>query len=269
MSLICAVMVIVSAYTFQYALEPRRRSIFYFLVGMAGTVFTRSRTGEIALLLSLAILSLEWARSGRRAAYALISGFMAFILLFGAFVASAGEGHIWYIFNRGQSAEGIESASGRTEMWAFVIKYCAAHPWGMGYVDGFRVLFRQYFSFTTGRNLSHLGSAHNTYFDVLAGAGWIALAVYLLLLVKTVLLAWHFGRQQTSLDREHKSAPRHAIRCALVLLVFCFAYGMAATEFSAPLRGSFYILYIVVAIILGASARMIADARSGYTLFVK
>jgi hypothetical protein len=53
-----------------------------------------------------------------------------------------------------------------------------------------------------------------------------------------------------------------ALRCAFVLLVFCLVYGMAATEFSAPLRGSFYILYIIIAIILGASAGMIADARA-------
>jgi hypothetical protein len=39
---------------------------------------------------------------------------------------------------------------------------------------------------------------------------------------------------------------------------------MAATEFSAPLRGSFYILYIIIAMILGASAAMIASYRSGH-----
>jgi O-antigen ligase len=261
-SLICAVIAIISAYGFLYSLEPRRRSMFFLLAGLAGTVFTRSRAGELSLLLSLAILGIAWAKTGKRSAYAFISGLMASILLFGAFAVSAGGGRIWYIFNRGQNTEGIESASGRTEIWAFVIRYCTTHPWGMGYVDGFRVIFRQYYSLTTGQNLSQLGTAHNTFFDVLAGAGWLALAVYLIILAKTIKVAWCFAGRQTLLRPAMDSAPRHAVRCALVLLIFCLGYGMAATEFSAPLRGSFYILYIIIAIILGASAGMIAGARA-------
>jgi O-antigen ligase len=261
-SLICAVITIVSAYSFLHSLEPRRRSMFFLLVGLMGTVFTRSRAGELALLLSLAILCIEWAKTGKRAAYAFVSGLMASILLFSAFMGYVGGGRIWYIFNRGENTESIQSASGRTEIWAFVIKYCTTHPWGMGYVGGFRVIFRQYYSLSTGQNLSQLGTAHNTFFDVLAGAGWLALAVYLIIMVKTIILAWRFASRQTSPGLAIDSAPRHAVRCAFALLIFCLGYGMAATEFSAPLKGPFYILYIIIAIILGASAGMIAATRA-------
>jgi hypothetical protein len=270
-SLVCAVIAIISAYSLLRSLEPRGRSIFFLLAGLAGTVFSRSRAGELSLLLSLAILCFEWAKTGRRAAYQLIAAGMASILAAGAILAAGGGEGLWNTFNRGQGIEGIASASGRTEVWAFVIKYCAAHPWGMGYVEGFRVIFRQYYSLNSGQTLSYMGTAHNTFIDVLAGAGWLALAVYLVQMAKILKLAWCFGSRRASaggrrapLTPAIDSAPRHAIQCALALFVFCLAYGMAATEFSAPLRGSFYILYIIIAMILGASAAMIASYRSGH-----
>jgi O-antigen ligase len=261
-TVICPMIALISAYSFLHTLEARFRASLFLLIGLAGTLLTQIRGCEIALLLCLLFLAALWAKSSKHAVYLFISGLMASTILFVTVTAVVGPETIWNRFNRGQSAEGIESASGRTELWAFVVRYCTTHPWGMGYVDGFRVIFRQYYSLSTGQNLSQLGTAHNTYFDVLAGAGWLALAVYLIIIAKTVKLAWRFARRQTSPSPATGSATRHAIRCALVLLVFCLAYGMGATEFSAPLRAGFYILYIIIAIILGASAGMIADTRT-------
>jgi O-antigen ligase len=260
-TVICPMIALISAYSFLHSLESRFRASIFFLIGLAGTLLTQIRGCEIALLLSLLFLASLWAKSSKRAMYLFISGLMASILFSVAVAAVVGPERIWNKFNRGQSVEGIESASGRTELWVFVVRYCVAHPWGMGYVDGFRVIFRQYFSLSTGQNLSQLGTAHNTYLDVLAGAGWLALAVYLIIIAKTVRLAWRFASRETSPSPAMDSAPRHAIRCALVLLIFCLAYGMGATEFSAPMRAGFYILYIIIAIILGASAGKIAGAR--------
>jgi len=70
---------------------------------------------------------------------------MAFMALAVLAAGAIGGGRIWNTFNKGQSVAGIESASGRTEIWAFVVKSCLAHPQGMGYVAGFRIVFRQYF----------------------------------------------------------------------------------------------------------------------------
>lgn len=261
---ICPVIVIVSAYAFLYSLEPRKLSVFFFLVGMAGVLMTRSRGCEISLFLSLSILGLAWAKTTKHSAYKFIAALSAFVLLSGIAVAVFGGEHIWNIFNRGESTSDIEGASGRVEMWKFIIHYCLTHPQGMGYVAGFRIVFRQYFSLSTGNSLSQLGTAHNTLIDILAGAGWLALAVYLILLAKLVWLAWRFIRKQSRLNPAYDNAARHGIRCSLLLFLYCFLYGMGATEFLAPLRSGFYFQYIIIAIILGASARMLAVSRDGH-----
>lgn len=259
---ICPMIAIISAYSLLHSLESRGKALLLFLVGLAGSLDFRSRGCELALLLSLSLVAIEWAKTSRRVTYAAISAFMASILLAGLVVSAVGGGRIWDSFNRGQDVSGIESASGRIEMWKFVFHYCATHPWGMGYVAGFRIVFRQYYSVVTGNVLSHLGTAHNTFIDILAGAGWLALGVYLLMLVKTIMLAWRFVKQKIRPDSPFDSASLHGIRCSLVLLIYCLAYGMTATEFSAPLRAGFYIIYILIAIILGISARMIVAARA-------
>jgi hypothetical protein len=259
---VCPVIAIISAYSFLHSLEPRFRAFVFFLAGLAGTLMTQMRGSEIGLFVSLLLLAAGWAKSGKRAVYLFISGLMACILFCAAILAVIGPERIWNRFNRGQSAAGIESASGRTEAWAFAIKYCTTHPWGMGYVVGFRVAFRQYFSLSTGQVLSRLGTAHNTFLDVLAGAGWLALAVYLIMMTKIIRLAWPFVGRHVSLDAAPGICSQHAVRCALVLLVFCFVYGMDTTEYSAPLRAGFYILYVIIAIILGASARLLVASRS-------
>jgi O-antigen ligase len=261
---ICPMMMLVSAYAFLYSLEPRSRSVFFFLVGLAGILAVRSRGCEISLFLSLSILGLAWAKTTKRSAYKFIAAVAAVVLLSGITVAFFGAEHIWSTFNRGQSTANLESASGRTEMWKFIVQYCMAHPQGMGYVAGFRIVFRQYFSLSAGNSLSQLGTAHNTLFDILAGAGWLALAVYLILLAKLVWLAWRFIRRQSQFNPACDSVSRHGIRCSLLLLFYCFVYGMGATEFLAPLRAGFYYEYILFAIILGASARILAVSRGGH-----
>jgi O-antigen ligase len=261
---ICPIIAIISAYTFLHTLETRFRSIFFFMVGLIGTLITQSRGSELALILSLIVLSLGWAKTSRRSAFFFISGFMAFILLTGAVMGAVGGEHIWNIFNRGQSLEGIKSASGRTDIWKFVIQYCLAHPQGMGYVAGFRVIFRQYFALGLQVNVSHIGNSHNSFMDILADAGWLALAVYLVMLVKIFALGLRFAKKRALVAFSPDIAPRHAIRCALVLLVFCMALGIDSADFAVPLRICFYMQNICIAIILGISASMISASRSQY-----
>jgi O-antigen ligase len=262
LSLISPIISIVSAYSFLYRLEPRGRALFLFSVGLGGELISRSRFSQAALFLCLLLAFLPWVwNASRRRAYARITGFMTFAALACAAVGIIGRERIWTIFNKGQSSKTIESLSGRTEIWAFVFKYCLAHPQGMGYVAGFRIVFRQYFSLNSGNSLSQLGTAHNTYVDVLAGAGWLALGIYLIMLAKIVKLAWRFGKKQNRLSSGIDQSFPHGIGCSLLLLTFCLFYGMGATEFSAPLRGSFGILYTIIAIILGALANAIAASR--------
>lgn len=263
-TVICPIIAIISAYSFLHGLESRVRSVFFFLVGLVGTLITQSRGAELALLLCLAILGAGWAKTGKRSAYFFISSLMALILFVGAVVGAIGGGRIWRIVNRGESAEGIASASGREEMWRFVTQYCIAHPQGMGYVAGFRDLFREYFVLDPQDIPGRIGNAHNTYMQALADAGWLSLAIYLVLLVRIILLGWRFAKVRSPVIAAAHSLPQHALRCALLLLTFCLADGMDSADFCVPLREPFYLQNIIVAIILGISAVLLAASRTRY-----
>lgn len=260
-ALICPVMAIVSGYAFLYSLERKNVSVFFFLAGMIGTIITQSRGADISLLLSLAILGVTWGKMTKRSAHVGIAALLGMGLLSGIAIAVIGGGRIWDAFNRNLGTSNIESASGRTDVWRFILHYCMIHPQGMGYVAGFRIIFRQYYSLSSGTTLSHLGTAHNTFFDILAAAGWLALAAYLMLLAKLVWLALRSIKDRFYLTTRNDSARHHVIQCALLLLFYCFSYGMVAVEFEAPLRAGFNYQYIIIAIILGASAQAISISR--------
>jgi O-antigen ligase len=262
MTVICPMIAIISAYGVLHGLESKGRSVFYLLVGMAGEFSTQTRGSELALLLCLAILGAGWAKTRKRSAYLCISGFMASLLFSALILGMIGGNRLWNIFNRGQSAEGIATASGRTELWKFVIQYCSAHPQGMGYVAGYRILERMHFSHGSLSNLVGLGNAHNTYVQVLSDAGWLALAVYLMILIRVIYLGWRFARAPALKTVASSSPPSHAIRCALVLLVFFLANGMASADYVVPLKTMFYWQNLIIAIILGVLARLLVSARA-------
>jgi O-antigen ligase len=186
---------------------------------------------------------------------------MAFILFFGAVVNAVGGEHIWSTFNRGQSARGIASMSGRTQVWQFVVQYCLDHPQGMGYIAGFRIRFQNYFTLGLQVEPSHIGVAHNTFIQVLADAGWLAFAIYIFMLIKVIVLGWRFAKKRWLAPLSLHSVPCHAIRCSLILLVFCLVYGMDGSDFVLPLRASFYMQNIIIGIILGASTEMLIASR--------
>ena len=260
--LICPMIAIISAYTFLHSLESKSRSAFFLLVGLAGTLVAQSRGCELALLLSLSILTLGWAKTGKRSGYIFISGLLASVLLFAVFMGAFGGGRIWNAFNKGQSTESIETASGRTEMWQFVLDYCLKHPQGMGYVAGFRMFFREYRATGLTLDPTHIGNAHNSHLQVLADAGWLALVIYLILLTRIVRMAWRFANRRFYLGFVPDGVLREPLECLLCMLIFCLGLGMSSAGFSVPLQVAFYWQNIIVALILGISANVILACRA-------
>jgi O-antigen ligase len=260
-NVICPMMAVISWYAFLFKLEPRMRSAFFFVVGVAGTLMGESRGSELALMLCLVLLGIIWASTSKRSTYLFLAASFASILLAGFAAAVIGTNRIWNVFNKGQKIEGIESASGRTDIWKFIFHYCLDHPLGMGYVAGFRKIFREYFALGLQIDVTHIGNAHNAFMDILAAAGWPAFAIYLILLFKIIALGWRHARKNAVLSTRTERLSRHALRCALVLLVFCLGCGMDSAEFSVPLKTPFYLQFVVFALILGISARMAALSR--------
>jgi O-antigen ligase len=266
---LCPIIAIISAYSLLHSLESRVRATVFFLVGLVGTLMTQSRGAEIALFIVFAILSLGWAKKSRRSAYTFIFALAASILLAAAVVGSIGGGRIWEIFNRGQDVAGIATASGRTEVWKFAIQYSITHPLGMGYVAGFRNIFTNHFDLNFEGDATRLGTTHNTFVQYLVDGGWLGFVLFLIMSVKVVALGWRVMKKRSLVTLASERPTIHAIRCALLLLVFCFAEGMDTSIFNIPLQGAFYYQNIIIAIILGASTSVLIASLSRYTSLAK
>jgi O-antigen ligase len=260
--IICPIITIISAHSFLHNLESRVRSTFFIIVGLAGTMSARSRGSEVALLVALTLVVMFWAMSSRRMMYVFISGLILIIFIALGLVEVIGADRIWNIFNRGENVSGIASASGRTYIWSFVLRYCIYHPWGMGYVAGFRTIFRNYYSLGMPVVVSSIGNAHNSYVQVLADAGWLALTVYLMMIARIVFIGWRAARGSSLKSLEYGCAPSHVMACALALLIFCLVCGITGADFVVPMRASYYFQNIIIAIILGAHARALIVVRT-------
>jgi O-antigen ligase len=132
----------------------------------------------------------------------------------------------------------------------------------MGYVAGFRLQFRQYYSLGLTLNPARIGNCHNAYVQVLADAGWLALAVYLIMLAKIVWLAWRLANQRRYLEFAPDKASHSAIECSVLMFIFALIGEMSSADADIPLRASFYWQNIIVAIILGISTNMLTASRS-------
>src|ERR1035437_9482481 len=134
----------------------------------------------------------------------------------------------------------------------------------MGYIAGFRNIFKEYFALGLEIDVTHIGSAHNSFVQVLADAGWLALALYLIMVTKIVRIGWRFAKKQVFSNYALERDIHHPLECALLLLILCFAVGMDSDHFVVPLKTPFYFQNIIIAIILGISARMIVASRTRY-----
>lgn len=254
---------IISAYSFLYRIEPRPRAALFFLIGAAWTAASQMRGAEIVLTVVLAVMGVQWAKTSRRAAHLFVAVSLGLLLLFSTSTAVIGGERVWNAFNRGESAASIESLSGRTVIWNFIVRYAARHPQGMGYVAGMRSIFTQSFSLDYGKmNITSLGEAHNLYLQYLADVGWVGIGLYLVLAFKVITLGLRFSRKNVRPISKQHSEARHALRCTLLLFLYALGEGMENSEFALPLNQQFYAHWIILAMVLGICSWMIVESRA-------
>lgn len=261
-TVICPIIVIVSAYSFLHSLESRVRSMLFFLVGLGGILVTQTRGAEVSVLLVLLAIAVGWGKMSKRSAYVLIAGLTASMLLAGVVVGSIGGGRIWNTFNRGEDTANLLSGSGRTVVWVEVIRYCLTHPQGMGYIAGIRQTHRVGAGTSMHDLLTRIGGVDSSYIQVLGDAGWLALGLYLMVTAKTLALGWRFSQKPALAAGATDVATRHALRCMLALLMFCLLEGMVSSDFAIPLRQPFYLQFILISMILGVSGNMLFASRN-------
>ncbi len=260
--LIAPVIAIVSAYSFLHSLEPRLQAALLTLLGIAGTAVTQWRGAEIGLIVIFLILGLVWARESLRSAYKLVGASVALSLVVILVLLTVGAGRVWNRFNRGGDFQNIVTISGRTELWSEVIAYCSVHPQGMGYIAGIRSSrISSGGSTSFHSSLTHMGGTDNSYFEVLADAGWIALLLYLVILFKIIALGMRFALEHSRRRPRSELIHRRPIQCALLIFGFCLIDGMDSSIFATPLTQAYYFQHIAMAVILGTASSIILARR--------
>jgi hypothetical protein len=86
------------------------------------------------------------------------------------------------------------------------------------------------------------------------------------MLVNIVRLAMRFANTHTYIKLNHYSIYRMTIECSLVMLLFCLTMGISSADYDIPLRIYFYWQFIIIAVILSASARVLTDARARHII---
>jgi O-antigen ligase len=265
MTLYPEMVAIISAYCFVHSLEPRFKSAVLFLVGIAGSAITQTRGVAVSLSFVLFLILIGWGIMGRRSVYLLVSGLMLLALASVAVIATFGGERILQTFSRGQDVADVATLSGRTGVWLDIIKYSISHPQGMGYISGVRTFHRSDYATNLHATLNRMGGTDNAYMETLADAGWLALALYLTVIVRVIAIGWRFAKRVPEITFASDRVSYHPLRCTLLLFVFCLSEGMESSMFAIPMFGSFYCQYILIAIILGLSGNILGISRTRHS----
>ena len=255
--IVCPVIAIISAYSFLHSLESKISSAFFFLASAAALVASQWRGAEISLILVLILLVIDWARMRKHFAIKVTTVAVTIALLIGLALAVFGSHRVWVALTHNQDREVLLGGSGRVEQWMALLHYSVDHPLGMGYVarterPDLEGPWGQY----------KIEGIDNGYLEVLGVAGWLALAVYAIILAKTAALGWRFATKRSFVGALHSGVTSDSIRCAVLLFTYCLLEQMENSEFAIPLRQSFYLQYILIAIILGQSAAVLNASHS-------
>jgi hypothetical protein len=255
--IVCPVIAIISACSFLHSLESKILSAFFFLASTIALIASQWRGAEISLILVLIVLGIEWARTGKHLVIKISMIAVTAVLLTGLVLAMFGSHRVWVAVSHNQIGGDLLGGSGRVVQWKALLQYSVDHPLGMGYVA------RPERPVKGGPWEQYkVEGIDNGYLEVLGVAGWLALAVYAMILVKTVALGWSCANKRSFLSVPNNAVTSVSLQCTMLLFMYCFVEQMENSEFVIPLRQSFYIQYIIIAIILGQSAAMLSAAHS-------
>jgi hypothetical protein len=193
-------------------------------------------------------------------------GWSAILVLFtGLAIWTVGVDQIWDKFTRGQDLNGILTASGRTGQWMDLISYCMTHPQGLGYISGIRTFKGGIYAANLRVQLNVTGGTDNSYLETLGDAGWLALALYLMILGRTASLGMRFARKSRLVKSTIEISSQHALRCALFLFAYFLLQGIESSQYVIPMQQPFYFQIILIAIILGACSTFLIASRASYS----
>jgi hypothetical protein len=152
-------------------------SLHSFMVVLFGLVLILCQSRSVLISTSVGLLASPWLTEGRRKYAARFVVFPS--LLYGAFIIAlfAGQSITEYL-RRGESAQSLESFTGRTDLWSGALGQLSSHgQWlhGFGYGSS-RVILVSIFSWG--------GEAHSALIELLLGVGVIGTGIALVSIAK-------------------------------------------------------------------------------------
>jgi O-antigen ligase len=181
--------------------------VFVFAAGVASVGLSQTRSAAIGLLLGLALILLLV-----RSRWLAVLVPVLCLLLFATHLGESAR----LFLQRGQSAEAIESLSGRVDWWEYAWHEFSKHPWtGLGAYAGSR------FDVLAGLGANSTSSVHNTYLEVIVGTGFGGLFPVVLALAGTWWVLLRASRRPRGIRKAPLLAPE-AIGVLSVITVRSF-----------------------------------------------
>lgn len=238
----------VSFYFMLFKLEPFRKSLFCLSVGIAVLAIAQTRSTYITVALAFAYVLCMWMKTSKSARLQFFAIVFLLPVLVVAGVAALGGERVYHVLTRGQSEEGMKTASGRTYVNDFVLHTVAESPLGIGYVAGFRSRFMALRDSSAPLDPSRIGNTHNMYFELLAGAGWLAFAAFIALLA---MIARHCLQKRA--PDFVQTANWHVRNLAWILFLSMLILGLFSSDFVLPARACFGYFWFVIGMIMSVS----------------
>lgn len=253
-----------SLYFLLHKIDKPKKGSFFVVFGVIGTLASASRGAIIATLLIMAVIAFVWASDSSARRLRLTTSLLVMSAIAIVVVIVIGGDKLWTVFNRGESTADIEQASGRTYLWRIVLSLVANKPQGLGYVAGFRSAMVSRFDIYFNGDITHLGSAHNTFLQYLLDGGWLGLLCFIIMTVQLGLLVHHFIRKRSV--RKASAPAYHALCCGAAIELYCLINGVESSAYNIPLQQSFYLQHIAYALMLGGAASLMRDYRKRQTI---
>ncbi len=161
---------------------------FFLIIAIVGVIFSRSRTGILATVLTVALLAILTLLKTRRKSWMIgLGAFLLIVLGYGLWI---GLNPVVSRFQAFQGGKQYFENEGRLPVWQSTLDIIRAHPVVGAGLGTFEYSYRQVQSFWVTDTFTH---AHNDYLELTAGTGVLgAMLLFVPIIILLILMIRSF-----------------------------------------------------------------------------
>ena len=236
------------------------RSIIFMIVGLIFIYLSKTRSIYLmTIVITYSIFLINLVNKNSRVPVKLkpiiFFIFPNFLLIY-LFIFIDSESLINFITR--YNLETFKSFGGRIFIAEWIIGELFANPWGLGYVAGFRgsFLFQGQIHDVIAQRI---GTAHNSYLEILIGAGWHALFLYLIVLgiaIKNFIKVLRIK----CISNDVKDSNILGFILLTLVIIFC----LIDSKFVLPTRNEFGIFWYIIGLSFVICEKALNQKNKGF-----